>query len=131
MPHAPPLLVVANDDRMYLELIMDLLREAGYQVLIADSGPSAYQLIQRKKADMVVLDMSVINPDRVLRTVTMLRLDVTTKHLPIVLCSANTSFLRDNMAHLLAMECRILPTPFDLDMLLHDIQEVLPLSRNA
>ena len=128
MPHTPPLLVVANDDRMYLEIIMDRLREAGYQVLITDTGPNAHQLIQTKKADMAILDMSVIDPDRMLRTVTMLRLDVATKHLPVLVCCANTSFVRRNTAHLLAMGCRILPTPFDLEMLLEEIQQVLPLT---
>lgn len=121
-----PLIVIADRNVQYLALMMELVTEAGYQVLIADGGPSSYELIRTKAADLAILDMSIGEPDSVLMTLTMLRLDPTTAHIPVLICTTNTTLLRDNQAQFETMGCRVLIKPFYLATLLAMIGILLP-----
>ena len=125
MPHTPPLIIIADHDKVYLELMLELLTEEGYQVVIADGGAQTYELIRQKQPDMAILDLPIRHPDSVLTTITMLRMDPTLKKMPILICSVTTELIRDNSEHLQHMGCQILAKPFYLDALLEGIRTSL------
>jgi len=61
--------LVVDNDRLYTELIGDLLTEAGYAVAKAYDGMEALEVIERDRPDLVILDivMPKIEGDRVCR----------------------------------------------------------------
>jgi PAS domain S-box-containing protein len=61
--------LVVDNDRLYVELVGDLLAEAGYAVAKAYDGMEALEVIERDRPDLVILDivMPKIEGDRVCR----------------------------------------------------------------
>jgi DNA-binding response OmpR family regulator len=51
------LVLVVDDDAALLELISHWLRDAGYDVLTAESGPDAIRLAEHQPPDLVLLDI--------------------------------------------------------------------------
>ncbi|MFB3828075.1 MAG: response regulator [Bryobacteraceae bacterium] len=60
--HAKPILVV-DDDPQVLRLIGEVLRGAGYNVLLADGGWNAIQTFEKALAPPALLVTDVIMPD--------------------------------------------------------------------
>ncbi|MBI3964387.1 MAG: response regulator transcription factor [Chloroflexi bacterium] len=49
--------LVADDDRVTRQLMVDTLNNAGYQLVAAGDGAEAVSLFQRQKSDIVILDI--------------------------------------------------------------------------
>jgi len=62
-PVMPPLLLVIDDDSMVRESLRFILRRRGYQVIVADSGPTGLAAARDNPVDGVLLDyhMPVMN----------------------------------------------------------------------
>jgi two-component system, response regulator PdtaR len=54
---APPLVMVVDDDRLVLATLCAGLRQAGIEVIEADSGDEAILLARRHKPQLAILDM--------------------------------------------------------------------------
>jgi len=58
MPHRPLILVV-DDDAPILLLMRNLLREFGFEPVVAASGPQAVEEAMRRKPDLILLDRNM------------------------------------------------------------------------
>jgi CheY-like chemotaxis protein len=121
MVRAKPLIVVADDDSLIVELIGELLTEEGYNTLCCFSGKEAYRIIIKEQPDLVILDMQMERPDAGLMVLDLVRLTPTTEQIPVILCSADGQFLRQKAHHLKARQCEVLEKPFKLGELLEMI----------
>ena len=63
MTHAPPTILAVDDDASVLDLLGDILRQAGYRVLLADGGWSAIQAYDQSPDRVHLLLTDVIMPD--------------------------------------------------------------------
>lgn len=122
---ARPLIAVVNDDHTFLELMETLLEEENYRVHTLRESAGAYQTIRRQKPELVVLDIRLGDPDDGFRVLELIRLDPSTKDIPVIICTADSSYLCDNEKQLQRMRCDILPKPFDLEQLLSLIAQCL------
>lgn len=122
---ANPLIAVVNDDTTFLGLMEELLSEEGYNTLIIKSSDTAYKVIKKKEPALVVLDIRMQSAEAGFMILDLMRLDPSTAHIPVIICSAATQFVRDNEAHFRAMGCDILPKPFHLDELLTKVRAFL------
>jgi CheY-like chemotaxis protein len=59
----PPHIVVADDDPQILKLFTRLLTKHGYSVTPVDSGTGALQALDEQPVDLLVLDLSMPQPD--------------------------------------------------------------------
>jgi DNA-binding response OmpR family regulator len=77
-------ILVVDDDRPSVKLMSFLLREEGYEVDVAEDGPSALDSIKRSQPDLVILDVMMPKVDgfEVCRTLRR------TTNVPIVFVSA-------------------------------------------
>lgn len=51
------LVLVADDDRSFLELVSHWLRDAGCEVLTAESGHETIRVAEERRPDLVLLDI--------------------------------------------------------------------------
>lgn len=68
---SPPSLILCIDDEPQLLVdVVDELQRAGYAALAADSAAAAYALIQQRRPDLILCDISMPDADgyRVLET---------------------------------------------------------------
>ena len=49
--------LLADDNRLLLSVLTTVLREAGYEVLAADSGQKALNLLEKARPDAAILDL--------------------------------------------------------------------------
>jgi HAMP domain-containing protein/signal transduction histidine kinase/DNA-binding response OmpR family regulator len=77
-----PLLLVVEDDPHYAEVLRDLARQRGFQVLVATRGADALRLAREHKPTAVSLDIFL--PDMLGWTVlARLKQDADTRHIPV------------------------------------------------
>jgi DNA-binding response OmpR family regulator len=120
-----PLIMVVDDDMPFVQLMNELLAEEGYATECCLEGIKAYEVIRRTQPALVVLDIRLQTPETGLMILDLLRLDPTTKEMPVIICSAATDLLRASRERLTAARCDILEKPFDLATLLKQIRAVI------
>ncbi len=108
--------LVADDDEMFRELVTEILTQGGYTVVRAEDGQAAWDLMQRKKVDIAVLDLNMPRMDG-LELTRKVRDDAKYKDLPILMLTVRA--LVDNQVEGYARGADdYLTKPFDSQMLL-------------
>jgi CheY-like chemotaxis protein len=119
-------IAVVNDDTDFLELMRDLLDLEGYDTRTHKVALNAYASLKAENPDLIILDIRMETPEAGWQLLELLRLDPSTVHIPVIVCSADAPFLRSKEAHLLERGCRTLEKPFNLDELLTVVAGALP-----
>jgi DNA-binding response OmpR family regulator len=124
-----PVIAIIDEDVMYLELLCDFLADEGYATLCCRYGHEVQHMIRTERPDLVILDVRLEQPASGWVVFDLLRRVPATKDIPVILCSADSMFLRE-MKHELRMQpYDLLEKPFDLDILLEKVRVALtPLS---
>jgi CheY-like chemotaxis protein len=113
-----PLIAVINDDSVFLTVIQDLLEGEGFRAVVWAGGDGAVELIKRERPALLIADLRMEKVDTGLAVLQMLRLDATTRNLPVILCSADGAWMTANAEHMRAKGYALLAKPFDLEELL-------------
>ncbi len=122
---ATQLIMCVNDDVAILDLIRDLLEDEGYRGEICREGTKAHGMIVKRMPDLVLLDMRMEHPDSGLKVIETMRLDPRTTNIPVLVCTADHTFTRENSEHLRAQGYATLEKPFALDALLDKVREMI------
>ncbi|MEK7742991.1 MAG: response regulator [Elusimicrobiota bacterium] len=109
-------ILVADDDQMFRELVTEVLAQGGYRVLAAQDGLAAWNLLQKKKADMAVLDLNMPNMDG-LELTRKLRGDARFKDMPILMLTIR-AMIEDQVSGYDRGADDYLTKPFENKMLL-------------
>lgn len=80
-------IVVVDDNPTDLSRLESLLKAAGHQVVTADNGKTALDLIKSNKPDIVLMDINMPVMDG-FATTRALKADAEVKSIPVVLVSA-------------------------------------------
>lgn len=120
-----PRIMVVNDDTTFLNLMQALLQDEGYDVSLLIEGSLAYSRIREARPDLVILDIRMEHPETGWEVLNLLRLDPETADLPVIVCSADSQFLREKAVHLREKNCDVLEKPFDLPDLLSKVEAVV------
>jgi CheY-like chemotaxis protein len=119
-------IALVNDDTTFLELMRDLLEaEEGHEVLICKESGNAHRFVKEQRPDMVLLDIRMGGEERGWTILELLTLDPETSSIPVVVCSAALSNLRDHEPLLQKYGVGVLPKPFDLDALVAKVRAAL------
>ncbi len=113
-----PLIAVVNNDTVFLQMMHELLEDAGYRSYVHKDANNAYQRVKNDRPDLVVLDVRLSAPELGWNILELLKLDPETRCLPIIVCSADVLELRAKAPRLRELNCATLEKPFDLDELL-------------
>lgn len=112
--------LVADDDAMFRELVTEILKQGGYKVAAAEDGLAAWNLMQKQKVDLAVLDLNMPNMDG-LELTRKIRGDARYKNLPILMLTIR-AMIEDQVAGYDRGADDYLTKPFDNKMLLTRIK---------
>ncbi len=84
-----PLILVVDDNPSNLQMIGKLLVYDDYSVDLVENGEDALKSIEKKKPDLVVLDLVMPGIDGV-DVCKKIKSDPETKDIPIIICTGNT-----------------------------------------
>src|SRR5256884_4334126 len=115
----PPRILVVDDERSMRELLAIVLRREGYEVLLADNGRTAIDLLEREPVDLLISDIKM--PDLsgvdVLRAAKKIDQDI----LGIMITAFASTDTAVEAMRLGA--CDYLSKPFDIDLLKMKVRE--------
>jgi CheY-like chemotaxis protein len=119
-------IAVINDDTTFLELMRQLLEEEeDYEVLVCREWEHVYQFVKTHRPDLVIQDIRIGGEEHGWSILNLLTLDPETRPIPLIVCSAAITSLHEHQDMLSRYGIRALPKPFDLEMLLSMVSEVL------
>ena len=129
---APKHVYVINDEATLLTLFRELLEEEGYRATLETFDPSGIEgqlaRLREVKPDLVVLDFLIGGEPLGWQFLQALRLQRDTEKLPVVVCTAAASTVKDLGAHLTEMCIGVVLKPFNIDDLLTEIRRGLDAS---
>jgi len=115
----PPRILVVDDERSMRELLAIVLRREGYEVLLAENGRAAVDLLEREPVDLLISDIKM--PDlsgvEVLRAAKKVDQDI----LGIMITAFASTDTAVEAMRLGA--CDYLSKPFDIDLLKMKVRE--------
>ena len=83
-------IVLVEDDATMRENLRNRLASEGYSIVVADDGESGWELIQKEKPDLVILDIMLPGLDG-LSICRMLRKDVSLMNTPVLMLTARST----------------------------------------
>ena len=120
-----PVIAIVDDDVVYLELLCDFLADEGYATIYCRYGHEAQRMIRAGRPDLVILDVRLEQPESGWIVLELLRRVSATKDIPVLLCSADSMYLRETEHELRMQPYDLLEKPFDLDTLLEKVRVAL------
>ena len=127
----PTHVLVMDDTPLILELLQELLEDEGYRVTTSQDVLDLPQ-IRAMQPDMIMQDLRFAGVQEASgQLLTAARLDPELAHIPIILCTAATREVQDEVMaeQLRRLRVRVVLKPFDIDELLAVLAEALIASR--
>jgi CheY-like chemotaxis protein len=121
-------IAVVDNDRVYLEVIRDLLEDEGFAVLTHDDLGTGCGFLRQEHPDLVIVDILQQREPLGLSLLAGLLQDADLRHLPVMVVSADERILREHAAQFQTDGFAVLGKPFDVHELLQLIGETLNLS---
>jgi DNA-binding response OmpR family regulator len=111
-----PRISVVNDNPAFLELMSAILDEdAGYDVELFNGEKTSIAELVASRPDLVIVDL-ILGGTSGWEIVTLSRADPTLAEVPIIICSADVTALRDRAEELEQIgDVHILEKPFSID----------------
>jgi CheY-like chemotaxis protein len=121
-------IAVVDNDRIYLEIIRDLLEDEGYSVLTHDDLRTGCSFVRQVRPDLVIVDILQQRKPLGLTLLADLLQDAVTRALPVIVVSADEFILKDYAAQFHADGFQVLGKPFQVQELLTAISQGLRVS---
>lgn len=124
---------VINDTVAILELFRELLEEEGYRVTTDGFSVELIEMLGRVKAicpDLIVLDLIIMDEGKGWQFLQMLKMDRTTRAIPVIICTAAARQVEELQVHLDSMGVVVVLKPFDIDHLIEKIDQVWAVSES-
>ena len=127
----PPRIAVIDDDAVFLDLMQDLLGAGeGYDVITSSDWLDSFAFLKQAQPDLVILDLMMGREQTGWAILQLLHEDEATRDIPVIVCSAAAPALDQHAERLRHGLVSALAKPFDVDILLIEIERMLA-SRRA
>ncbi|HEY0605445.1 MAG TPA: response regulator [Herpetosiphonaceae bacterium] len=117
-------IAVIEDAREILTLIHDILTDEGYEVMPFTSPVPALEAMTRERPDLIILDCIFNQAYSGRWVLRMLKSNLETAHIPIILCTAAVPLPEDVAAYIANHQVAFLPKPFSIDDLLGLVEQL-------
>src|SRR5712691_5475788 len=118
-------ILVINDTQEILELFRLLLETEGYEVILSSFPMQKVQEIEQLKPDLIILDFLFGDKKLGWQMLQMLKMQRSTSTIPVIICTAAESAVRDQEGYLVSKGVEVVYKPFDIDTLLAVISRML------
>ncbi len=124
-----PLVAIVENDPVIIGLMCEVLNDAGYRTVTGTNADDVESILFRERPDLLILDVRLPGGVTGLPLLSTLRDNPATARLPIIVTTADASFLRKNAWAVHGLGCETLEKPFDLDSLLGCVASFLPVGK--
>ncbi len=118
-------ILVINDDDSILELFQLILEEEGYEVDISLETIENIRDVEKLHPDLVILDLKIGMQEEGWIMLQKLRMYAPTQNIPIILCTAALSEVREQESTLEDKGIPVVYKPFSVDELLRAVRTIL------
>jgi CheY-like chemotaxis protein len=118
--------LVFEDNEAMRDLYRELLAEEGYRLTLAATPELEPTDVAALAPDLIVLDLLFGRRFRGVDLLTALKTDARTRHIPVLVCSADATLLDERRVELAAQTCGALAKPFGVEALLTAVRDCLP-----
>jgi DNA-binding response OmpR family regulator len=118
-------ILVINDTQEILEMFRMLLEDEGYEVILSSFPMQKVQEIEQINPQLIILDFVFGERKLGWQMLQLLKMQRSTAKIPIIICTAAESAVRDQEGYLVSQGIQIVYKPFDIDVLLLAIQRAL------
>lgn len=115
--------LIVEDSSTYLQILVSCLRQAGINVLVAQTGEEAIATIEKQKPDVVVLDV-VLPGCSGFKVCRELKANAATSDIPVVICSTKGGEM-DRFWGMKQGADAYLSKPIDQDELVRTVKQLL------
>src|SRR5436853_4787361 len=119
-------ILVVNDDQSILELFHLILENEGYEVKSSFVVYEDMKDVEQLHPDLIILDVKMGYHAEGLLLLQKLKMYPPTKDIPIIICTAALSEMREQEETLRQKKIPVLYKPFDVDDLLKLVRQFLP-----
>ncbi len=123
MTETPKKVLVVDDDEALVEVVSNLLRMEGFEVIQAYNGKMGLEKARSEKPHIIVLDIMMPEMDGY-EVLTKLKEDPQTADIPVIMLTARTEDKAVIESWKKGADFYI-PKPFEIDELLHVIELVI------
>ena len=118
-------ILVINDTQELLEMFRLLLESEGYDVVLSGMPILKVKEVEQIQPDLIILDIIFGDQKTGWQVLQMLKMQRSTAHIPIVVCTAALHEVQEQEGYLVAHGVRVIYKPFDIDELLTMITQAL------
>jgi len=122
--------IVVDQDTETTQLIAELLKDEGFAPLCYPTWLLSIRCIEQARADLIILELGLGEPDAVLDMLGELRRNLGTRALPVIVDSTDEGLLERLAEPLRDLGCVVLAKPFELDDFLSSVRISLDRSRS-
>src|SRR5437588_12587868 len=118
-------ILVVNDTQEILELFRMLLEAEGYEVVLAGFPIQQISDIEGINPDLIILDLVFGDQKTGWQMLQMLKMKRSTALIPVLVCTAALSAVREQEGYLVSQCVHVIFKPFDIDQLLTHVKQLL------
>jgi DNA-binding response OmpR family regulator len=118
-------ILVVNDTQELLELFRMLLESEGYKVVLAGFPIQQISDIEDINPDLIILDLVFGDQKTGWQMLQMLKMKRSTASIPVIVCTAALSEVREQEGYLVSQGVHVVFKPFDIDQLLTHVKQLL------
>lgn len=121
-------ILVVNDTEEILDLFRDIVEAMGHRMTAWSFSPDDLAKVTEIKPDLIILDL-MIGPTELQGWALLqkLRMNRPTEEIPVIVCTAATTWVREQEGWLAANAVKVVLKPFKVPHLEHAIQQALDL----
>lgn len=120
-----PHILCINHSPEILNLMQDLLEAESFRVTTQSRLDKDLRAIAELAPNIIVMDYMWARSDDDWVLLTMLKMDPTTRHIPLILCTGAVREVEALREHLTSMNIVVVLKPFDIDHLIQVVNEAL------
>src|SRR5947209_4005035 len=121
----PTRILVMNDTQEILDTFRVLLEEQGYEAVLSSYPFQKISEVERIKPDLIILDFLFGAQKFGWQMLQLLKMQRATRAIPIIVCTAAEQSVHEQEGYLVSQGVRVIYKPFDINLLLTLIKDVL------